>query len=87
MLVKVVTQAVLKEGILNGARNFVYADALAEAANCGGRVAAAAQTAQGRHAGIVPAGDDAFLNKAPEFALAEHGVVDAEPCKLNLTGL
>ena len=51
------------------------------------RIAAAAQTAERRHPGIVPAGHAALFHKAAQLALAHHGIVDAETGKLDLARL
>ena len=48
------------------------------------REAAAAQAAERRHAGIVPAGDEMLLDELAQLALAHDCVVDAEAGKLDL---
>ena len=60
------------------------ADALAEVADRLGRVAAAAQAGDRRHARIVPARDVLALDELQELPLAHHGVVEVEPRELDL---
>ena len=87
VIVQILAQAVLKEGKLDSARNLCNADPLTEIADRLRRVSAAAQTAQRRHARIVPAGDKPFLDKPSELALAQNGVVYAKARKLDLARL
>ena len=42
------------------------------------------QTAQCGHAGIVPAGDESFLDELQQLALAHHGVGEVEAVELDL---
>ena len=52
----------------------------------GGGVAAAAQTAQGGHTGVVPAVHDAHFHQLTQVALAHDGVGHVQACKLTLLG-
>ena len=87
MEVEVLAQAVFQKTVIDRGRDLGHADALAEIADGRGRVAAAAQAAQRRHARIVPAGDIALLDEAAQLALGHDGVVDAEARKLDLARL
>ena len=75
----------LQESVFNGVWGLSYTNAVTEVTDGLGRVAAAAQTAQGGHAGVIPAGNVTVLNQRSELTLTEHGVVDTQSCKLNLT--
>ncbi len=87
VLVQILPQAVLQEGVFHRAGNLGHADALAEIADGGGGIASPAQAAEGWHPGIVPAGDLLFLHQLTELALGHDGMVDAQPGKLDLPGL
>ena len=82
--VEVVADAPLEEGEVG--EGFVLGDAgaLAEIADGGGGVAAAAHTGDGGHAGVVPAIDVAFLDELTQEALAHHGVGEVEAGELAL---
>ena len=49
-----------------------------------GRVTAAAEAADGRHAGVVPAADEAFLDEGEQVALAHQGVAQVQLVELVL---
>ena len=66
--VEILPQAMLQKAVLHSVGGLSHADALAEIADGRGRVAAAAQTAQRRHARIVPAGDVALFAPAAQAA-------------------
>ena len=51
---------------------------LAESLDALGRIAAAAETADGGHAGVVPAADVALFDQLQQLALAHHRVVDVQ---------
>ena len=85
--VEILAQAMLKEPVLDGARSLGNADALAEIADGKRREAAAAETAQRRHARIIPAGDIVLLHKLAQLALGHDGIVDAKARKLDLARL
>ena len=85
--IEILAEAMLEEAELDGAGNLGNADSLAEIANCGRSVAAAAKTAKGRHTGIIPAGNQIIFNKVTKLTLGHNGVVDAKTRKLDLTGL
>ena len=87
MLVQILTQAVLEERVFNGAGHLCNTDSLAEIADGRRGVASAAQTAEGGHTGIVPAGNAALLDEPSQLALAQNGIVDAEAGKLYLARL
>ena len=55
-----------------------HADAVAEQLEGFGRIAAAADAAEGRHPGVVPAGDEAFLHQLEQLALAHQGIGQVE---------
>ena len=86
-LVQILTQAEIQECQRNGVGALGDTDTLAEIADGGGGVATAAQTAQGGHTGIIPAGNHIGLHQVSQLALAEYGVVDAQAGELDLTGL
>ena len=86
ILVEILPQAVLQEGVLHGGGHLRHADALGEIADGRGGIAPAAQAAQGRHAGIVPAGHEALLHQLAQLALGHDRVVDAQAGKLDLPG-
>ena len=86
-LVEVFAQAVLQEGVFHRRGRLCHADALAEVADGHGRVAAAAQAAEGRHPGVVPAGDLALLDELAQLTLGHDRMVDAQTGELDLAGL
>ena len=86
-LVQILPEAVLQESELNGVGGLGHAHPVTEVADGLGGVAPAAQTAEGGHPGIVPAGDPAFLHQLAELPLGQHRVVNAQSCKLNLPGM
>ena len=86
-VVQIRAQAVLQEGVFHSGVRLGHADLLGEGADGGGGVAPAAQTADGGHTGIVPAGDVVLLHQLAQLALAHDRVVNAQPGKLDLTGL
>ena len=86
-LVQILPQAVLQKGELHGGGGLAHAVALGEVPDGPGGIAPTAQTAQGGHPGVVPAGDLALLHELAQLALGHDGVVDAQPGKLDLPGL
>ena len=78
--------AILQHGHVGEAVVFGDADVVGEVAQGLRRDAAAAQAADGRHARVVPAGDEAFVDELHELALAHDGVAEAEPGELVLVG-
>ena len=87
VVVQVLAQAVLEEAVVHRARHLRDADAVGEIADGRRGVAAAAQSAERRHARIVPAGDDALFDEAAQLALGHDRVVDAEAAELDLARL
>ncbi len=86
ILVQIVAQAAFEQGPVHGGVHFGNADTLAEIADGTGGVAPSAETAESRHAGIVPAGHGPFGDHLAELALGHDRVVDAEAGKLDLPG-
>ena len=72
--VEVVAQRAFERAHVDPAVGLRHADALAEQLDRFRRVAAAAQADDGRHARIVPAVDDAFLDQLAQLALAGDDV-------------
>ena len=85
--VQVTAQAVLQEGVFHGGVRLGHANLLGEVPDGGGGVASAAQAADGRHPGVVPAGHIVLLHQLAQLALGHNGVVDAQTGELDLTGL
>ena len=83
VLVQILAQAVLEQGVLHGVGHLGDADALAEVTHSAGGVAAA-QAAERGHTRVVPAGDVALLDQLAQLALAHDGVVYAQARELNL---
>ena len=77
----------LQKAVVHRGSDLGHADALAEIADGCGGIAAAAQTAQGRHTRIVPAGDDLLFDEPAQLALGHDGIVDAETRKFDLARL
>ena len=86
-LVQILPEAVLQEAVLYHIGGFGHTDAVAEIADGLGGIAPAAQAAQGRHPGIIPAGDPALLHQPAELPLAHNSVVDTQAGKLDLPGM
>ena len=86
-LIQVIAQAVFQRSVFDDAGGLAHTDHLAEIADGAGGIAAAAQTAQGRHTGIVPTGHTALLHQLAQLALGHDGVVDAQTGKFDLAGL
>jgi hypothetical protein len=86
-LVEVVADGVLKQGDVGEGVVLRDADRLAELADRGGRVAAAAHAGDRRHAGVVPAGDALFLHELEQAALGHHRVGEVEAGELDLLRL
>ena len=82
--VEVVADGVLVAGDLDAAVHVRHADLVVERAERLGADAAAALGRERRHARVVPAADDAFLDEPAELALAHHRVVEVEPGELVL---
>ena len=85
--VQIVSQAAFKQCPVHGGVHLGNADTLAEIADGARSIAAAAQTAEGGHTGIVPTAYSAFLHKLSQLALGHNGVIYAKAGKLYLTGL
>ena len=83
-LVEVLADRVFEPGHVDRAVELGHADALAERPHRLGRVAAAAQAADGEHPRIVPAGDVLLLHELQQLALAHHRVGEIEPGELDL---
>ena len=83
--VKILSQAVLKEAIVNHAVGLGNAYALTEIADSCGSIAPSSQPAEGGHTGIIPAGYEVILHQLTELSLAHNSVVDAQTCKLDLS--
>jgi hypothetical protein len=84
VLVQVLADRVFQQGQVHHAVVLGHADALGEVAQRGRGHAAAAQPAQGRHARVVPAADDALVDQLEQPALAHHGVGQVETGELDL---
>ena len=86
-VVEIFAQAVLQQCVFHGVGGFCHTNALTEIADGMAGVASSSQTAERRHARVVPAGDVILLNQLAQLALGHDGVVDAEPRELDLPGL
>ncbi len=84
--VQILPKAVFQEAKLHSGGCLGNTVALREIPDGGRSVAPAAQAAEGRHTGIVPAGDPSLLHQLAELALAHDGVVDTQSGKLDLSG-
>ena len=85
-LVQLVADGVFEHGHVGQAVELGHADVVGEPPHRGGRHAAAAQTGDGRHARVIPAGDNFLLHELHQLALAHHRVTDVEPGELVLVG-
>ncbi len=72
--VEIITQRAFERAHVDPAVGLRHADALAEQLQRFGRVAAAAQANDGRHARIVPAGDGAIVDQRAQLALGGHDI-------------
>src|SRR5437867_5505728 len=82
--VEVLADAVLEQRQLDHVVGLGHADALAEVADALGRVAAAAQAGQRRHAWIVPAAHEAAFHQLEQLPLRHHGVTEVQARELDL---
>ena len=87
VFVQIVAQATLKQRPVDGGIDLGHADLFTERADRTRGIAAAAQTAQRRHPGIVPTGNAPLFNELAQLSLGHDRIVDAETGKLDLTGL
>ena len=85
-LVQVLADGVFEDGHVGEADVFCDADADGEVAQGFRRDAATADAADGRHARIVPAGDDFVLHEREELALGNDGVAGDESREFVLVG-
>ncbi len=83
-LVQVLAHAVLQFRDVDRIVALGYADHLGEGPHRGGGVTLAAQTADGRHAGVVPAHHDALLHQLEQFALRHEGIGEVQTGELVL---
>ena len=81
---QIFADAEFEHGHIDHAIALAQADAVAEVANRGRRVAATTQTGDGRHARIIPAVYQLLVHQLLELALAGHGVIQVEAGKLDL---
>ena len=86
-LVEVVADGVLEQGDVGEGIMLRDADRLAELAECGGRVAAAAHAGDRGHAGVVPARHALFLHELEQAALGHDSVGQVEAGELDLLRL
>ena len=86
-LVQIFPEAEVQESQRNGIVGFGHAHPFTEVADGSGGKASSAHAAEGGHPGVIPAVHIALLHQRPQITLAQHGVVDAQPGKLNLTGM
>lgn len=70
----------------HGFLDFGVADAVDEVADGAGREASAAHARDGRHARVVPSGNQAFLDELQKLALAHYRIGEVEAVELNLAG-
>ena len=75
-----------KEREVVGAFEFRDPDGLAEIADRFGRVTAASDARDRRHAGIIPSAHMAIIDELEQLALAHHRVVQIEPGEFDLAG-
>ena len=87
MLVQILAHKMLQQAQFNGPVGLGNPDRAAEIANRFRRIAAAANTADGRHARIIPAAHMIFSNQLQQLALAEQGVSHVQPVELDLPGV
>ncbi len=80
--VQVLANAILQHGNIRDAVVFGDADVIGEIAQGLRGDAAAAQAADGRHSGIVPARNEALVDELHELALAHHRVAEAQAGEL-----
>ena len=85
--IEVFADAVFEQADVDDVVGAGHADPFGEVADRFRGITAAAQTREGGHAGIVPAGDVAFFHQLEQFAFAHHGVVEVEAGKLDLPWL
>ena len=58
------------------------ADVLAEGADCGCRIPAPAHAGDGRHAGVIPAGNIFFIHQLQQLALAHDRIAQVQTGEL-----
>ena len=83
-LVQVLTQAPLQERKVDEVVPLGHSHLLGEVADALGSIAPAADTADGRHAGVVPAADKAVAHQLQELALAHDGIGEVQAGKFIL---
>ena len=83
-LVQFFADAVVQKSDVREAVELGDADFFAEVADRGSGNAAAAVSADGRHARIIPVADVVFLDKLQEFALAHDRIGQIQACELGL---
>ena len=74
-------QGEIIEGVVSGVADFV--DELTDGF---GRVAATAESAEGRHTGIVPIVDQAFFDEDKQVTLTHQGIIEVQFVELCLAG-
>src|SRR5204863_4759348 len=82
--VEVLAHAVLEQRYVDDVLFLGDANPVAEIADGRGRVAAAAQSGEGRHARIVPTAHTLFLHELQQPPLAHHRVGQVEARELDL---
>ena len=85
--VKVLPYAVFEHGCLNHGIRLGHAYPIQEVQYGLRGISPAPERAQGRHAGVVPAGDVLFLHQPAEVALAHYGIGHVQPGELYLPRL
>ena len=84
---KIFSNTVFQEADVHHGVGLGKARPLQKVVDGGGGIAAPAQAHQGGHAGVVPAGDVAFLHQAAQVALGKHRMGEVQPGKLDLPGM
>ena len=80
----VLAEGVLQQAQVNHSLHLGVAYLIDKLTDSIGCVSASAQTADGRHAGVVPAADKPFLHELEHLALRHHGVGDVQSVELVL---
>ncbi len=83
-LVELLADTLLEHRQVDARIGLADTDPFTEGPDGGGRVAAPAHTDQGRHTGVIPAGDPFFGDQLQQLALAHDRVTEAEPGKFDL---
>ena len=87
VLVKMIPDGALEHRHIDCAIRAGGAYLLTEMPDRGGGIPSAAQPCDGRHAGVVPSGDDLLVHQLLQFALAGDGIAGIQPRELNLSWL